>query len=68
MLSYLRLLLQLFIELLYDVILVVVEQRQVLYVHVGIFQFLLQVGYFTFLLLHDHQLGVNVLGRDIRYL
>ena len=36
--------------------------------HICILQLLLQVSYFTFLLLHDHQLGIDVLSRDIRYL
>ena len=38
MLSYLRLFLKFLIQLLYDVIFVVVQQRQVLYVHVRVLQ------------------------------
>ena len=66
LLRYLRLLLQLFVELLYDVVLVIVEEGQVLDVHIRILKFLLQVSYLALLLLHDHQLGVDVLRGEVR--
>lgn len=66
LLSYLGLFLKFLIQLLNDVIFVVVEQRQVLYVHISVLKLLFQLSYLAFLLIHNDEFRVDVLRRDVR--
>lgn len=61
----LSLLLQLLLQLLDQVVFVIVQQRQVLNVHVGVFELFLEVEDLALLLVHDEELGVDVLRRQV---
>ena len=64
--SDLSLFLQLLLQLFYQVVFVVVQQRQVLNVHVGVFELFLEVEDLALLLVHNEELGVDVLGGQVR--
>ena len=60
---------QLFLQLLYQVVLVVIEQAEVLDVHVCLLEFFLEISDLAFLIVKDHELRIDVLrGRigDLR--
>lgn len=53
LLGNLSLFLKLFVQLLDDIVLVIIQQRQILNMHIGILQFFFKLSNFTFLLIHD---------------
>ena len=59
---------QLLLQLLDDVVLVVVEETEVLDVHVGLFELLFQVNDLALLVVEDDELGIDVFRGQVRYL
>ena len=64
-LGELSLLLQLFLQLLYQVVLVIVQQAEVLDVHVCLLELFLEISDLAFLIVKDHELWIDVLRRRI---